>query len=100
MPCVEMLMTDASSQSFESFNTSYAESEKDKPEKRLSVKSLINKFGLTEQKLHSARSNNFDIKKKSFTAACERLCSSYKDCVNMEEGDIERVENVKTFVRY
>lgn len=101
-PCVETpMMTDASIRSNNILNLSTIERETDKPtEKRLSVKSLVDRFGLIEQKLRSARTNNFDIKKKSFTAACERLCSSYKDCMNMEEGDIQQVENVETFVRY
>lgn len=101
-PCIETPpMIDSSNQSYNNFNASTTERENDKQtEERPSVKSLINKYGLIEQKLRSARSNNFDIKKKSFTAACERLCSSYKDCVNMEEGDIQRVENVEKFVRY
>lgn len=101
-PCIETsTMTNAPIQSDNCFNSSSAERENDKfTEERPSVKSLVNKYGLIEQKLHNARSNIFEIKKKSFSAACERLCSSYKDCVNMEEGDIQRVENVETFVRY
>lgn len=100
--CVETpTITDASIQSINSLNLSTIERETDKPtEKRLSVKSLVDKYGLIEQKLHSARTSNFNIKKKSFTAACERLCSSYKDCMNMEEGDKQQVENVETFVRH
>lgn len=103
MPCIEMpaLTTDTSDQSlsFKSFSTG-DERETDKPsENRPTVKALVSKYGLIEEKLRNAKSNNFNIKKKSFAAACERLCTSYKDCVNME-GDTNRVEDVETFVRY
>ncbi|VVC25799.1 Hypothetical protein CINCED_3A024559 [Cinara cedri] len=65
---------------------------------RPSVKSLIDKHRLFQNKLMDAKVADFNVKKKSFAIACENLNTSYDCCRNME-GDTQRVDKVENFVK-
>lgn len=103
MPCLEMpTILDADSlSSYKTCNTDTAEDTANiekSTEKVSSVKALIDKHKSFQDKLLNAKVTNFDIKKRSFANACKDLSQTYKDCVNMD-GDSERMDNVKNFVR-
>lgn len=103
-PCIEFpTILDADSlSSYISCNTDIEETESRKSTDKYnsvgSVKALIDKHNSFQDKLFNAKITNFDIKKKSFANACKDLSESYKDCMNMD-GDSERMDNVKNFVR-
>lgn len=102
-PCIEFSnILDADSLSYVSCNTDTEDTESRKSTEKYypvgSVKALIDKHNSFQDKIFNAKVTNFDIKKRSFANACKDLSESYKDCMNMD-GDSERMDNVKNFVR-
>lgn len=66
---------------------------------RPSVKALINKHKLFQEKLFNAKVTKFNLNKKTFTTACENLYDSSNDRIHME-GDSKRKDDVDNFVRF
>lgn len=104
MPSIEMaspilVASDHSLTSYKDCNTVH-ERETNKPtaKRRSKVRALIEKHFSFQEKVINAKVNNFNIKKKSFSNACENLCISYNDCIKME-GDTKKLDNVNNFVR-
>lgn len=80
--------------------TTVEDQEIDKPiEPRSSVKALIDKHRLFQEKLFNAKITKFNINKKTFTTACENLRNSNNDRIHME-GDHKQLNNVNNFVRF
>lgn len=103
MPCIEkspkLVESDHSLTSYKSFNTEVENGDTSKAvEDHSTVKALIKKHTSFQENLINSKITNFNIKKKSFANACEKLNKAYNDCINME-GDSNRVDNVEEFVR-
>lgn len=103
MPCIEkpskLVDSDYSLTSYKSLNTEAENRDINKAvENNFTVKALIKKHTSFQENLINSKITNFNLKKKSFANACEKLNKAYKDCVNME-GDSNRVDNVEEFVR-
>lgn len=105
-PCMEMpSILDASDHSLDSFKSFNGDDDKkiDKKTKfNSNVKTLIEKHNSFHEKSLDAKIINFNVKKKNFSNACEKLNTSYTDCMKISmnmEGDSKPVENVENFVR-
>lgn len=94
-----LVASDQDSQgSYKSCNVHEQEIQRKPSVRRPTVKALIDKHRSFQDKLLNAKVNDFNTKKKLFVNACQNLCASYNDCIQMD-GDSKQVENVENFVR-
>ncbi|CAI6354777.1 unnamed protein product [Macrosiphum euphorbiae] len=94
-----LVASDQDSQgSYKSCNVHEQEIQRKPTVRRTTVKALIDKHRSFQDKLLNAKVNDFNTKKKSFVNACQNLCASYNDCIQMD-GDSKQVENVENFVK-
>ncbi|XP_015371441.1 PREDICTED: uncharacterized protein LOC107167065 [Diuraphis noxia] len=103
LPRIELtspILVTSENDSLRSYKSCKAVQEQEqKPTERCSkVKALIEKHKSFQDKLLNAKVNDFNAKKKSFSNACENLCTSYNDCIKME-GDSQQVEHFENVVK-
>lgn len=110
LPCMELLplvleKSDHSIASYKSCNVEVADANRTeigKPvvDNRPSVKALVEKHRLIQDKLCNAKIANLNVNKKSLITACNNLKTSYSECCKNMEGDMGRMDKVENFVRY